>query len=217
MNFETARHNMIEQQIRPWKIIDQNALDAMEQLPRESFVPGELKASAFTDMELPIGCGQVMLSPIMEGKILQYTEIKKSDKVLEIGTGSGYLTGLLALLSEHVYTVEIHPELSQSANEKLDGEELNNISYIVADASSGFDQHGPFDVIILTGSVPVLPLSFQQSLKPGGRLFAVVGEAPAMEAQLITRLDNNQFVTENLFETVIPALENSQKPPAFQF
>lgn len=215
MNFETARHNMIEQQIRPWNVIDPIALDAIEAIPRENFVSDELKESAFSDVELPIGCNQVMLPPKIEAKILQSVQIKSTDNVLEVGTGSGYLTALLAHIAYKVTSVEIHDELSQSAAEKLAAEGIENVDFVVADAANGFSQKGSYDVIVLTGSVPQLPDSFKESLKPGGRLFAVIGSAPVMEATLITRVSSSQFSTESLFETQLPELENVIKPETF--
>lgn len=215
MNFETARHNMIEQQIRPWNVIDPVALDALESIPRENFVAEAMKESAFSDVELPIDCGQVMLSPKIEAKILQAVQVQSSDNVLEIGTGSGYLTAVLGHLAERVTSVDIHETLSQQAAAKVQAEGINNVTYFVADAANGFDQHGPFDVIILTASVPQLPDSYKQSLKVGGRLFAVIGNAPVMEATLITRVSDEQFSCEGLFETELPVLENAHKEEAF--
>jgi len=217
MNFETARHNMIEQQIRPWNVIDPVALDALESIPRENFVSDAMKESAFSDVELPIGCNQVMLPPKIEAKILQAVQVQESDNVLEIGTGSGYMTAVLAHLADRVTTVEIHDELSQQAEAKVRAEGIDNVNFIVTDAANGFEQNGPFDVIILTGSVPKLPESFKQSLKPGGRLFAVIGTAPVMEATLITRVSSSQYSTEGLFETEIPELENVIKADKFVF
>lgn len=217
MNFETARHNMIEQQIRPWNVIDPVALETMEAVPRENFVPEAMKESAFSDVELPIGCNQVMLAPKVEAKSLQAMQLKKTDNVLEIGTGSGYMTALLAQLADKVCTVEIHSELSRQAEEKLRAEGFDNITFVIDDAANGFQQGGPYDAIILTGSVPELPESFKKSLKPGGRLFAVIGTAPVMEATLISRVSSSQFSSEVLFETVIPELENVMRAERFIF
>ena len=215
MNFETARHNMIEQQIRPWNVIDPDALDAIEAIPRENFVSDELKESAFSDVELPIGCNQLMLAPKMEAKILQSTQIKKTDNVLEIGTGSGYLTALLAHLAARVTSVEIHSELSETAAARLQAEGIKNVHFVVDDAANGYGHMNSYDVIVLTGSVPELPESFKQNLKPGGRLFAVIGTAPVMEATLITRISPTQFASEVLFETQLPELENVAKDTRF--
>ncbi|MCU7799981.1 MAG: protein-L-isoaspartate O-methyltransferase [gamma proteobacterium symbiont of Lucinoma myriamae] len=208
MNFEIARHNMIEQQIRPWNVIDPVTLDALDAIPRENYVLEAMKESAFSDVELPIGHDQVMLFPKIEAKILQSVQVQKTDTVLEIGTGSGYMTALLAHLADKVCTVEIHEQLSLQAQEKLAAEGFDNVTFVVADAAKGFDQNAPYDVIILTGSVPQLPESFKQSLKKGGRLFAVIGTAPVMEATLITRVSSSQYSSEVLFETEVAALEN---------
>ncbi|MCU7817946.1 MAG: protein-L-isoaspartate O-methyltransferase [gamma proteobacterium symbiont of Lucinoma myriamae] len=208
MNFEIARHNMIEQQIRPWNVIDPVTLDALDAIPRENYVLEAMKESAFSDVELPIGHDQVMLFPKIEAKILQSVQVQKTDTVLEIGTGSGYMTALLAHLADKVCTVEIHEQLSLQAQEKLAAEGFDNVTFVVADAAKGFDQNAPYDMIILTGSVPQLPESFKQSLKKGGRLFAVIGTAPVMEATLITRVSSSQYSSEVLFETEVAALEN---------
>jgi len=215
MNFEIARHNMIEQQIRPWNVIDPVVLDTLEAVPREHYVADELKESAFSDVELPIDQNQVMLFPKIEAKILQSVQLKKTDNVLEIGTGSGYMTALLAHLAHKVCTVEIHQQLSQSAQHKLGAEGFENVTFVVDDAANGFDQYAPYDVIILTGSVPELPESFKKSLAKGGRLFAVTGTSPVMEATLITRVSSSQYSSEVLFETEIPELENVTRPELF--
>lgn len=215
MNFEIARHNMIEQQIRPWNVIDPVVLDVLEAIPRENYVSDKMKKSAFSDVELPIGHDQLMLSPKIEAKILQAVQVQKTDNVLEIGTGSGYMTALLAQLADKVCSVEIHEQLSQQAQEKLTGEGFDNVTFVVADAARGFDQNAPYDVIILTGSVPQLPEAYKQSLKKGGRLFAVIGSAPVMEATLITRVSSSQYSTEILFETEIPELENITRDKTF--
>ena len=215
MNFEIARHNMIEQQIRPWNVIDPVVLDVLEAIPRENYVPDEMKESAFSDVELPISHDQLMLSPKIEAKILHAVHVQKTDNVLEIGTGSGYMTALLAQLADKVCSVEIHEPLSQQAQEKLTEEGFDNVTFVVADAARGFDQNAPYDVIILTGSVPQLPEAYKQSLKKGGRLFAVIGSAPVMEATLITRVSSSQYSTEILFETEIPELENITRDKVF--
>lgn len=215
MNFEIARHNMIEQQIRPWNVIDPVTLDALDAVPRENYVLEAMKESAFSDVELPIDQDQVMLCPKIEAKILQSVQVQKTDNVLEIGTGSGYMTALLAHLADKVCTVEIHEQLSQQAQEKLTTEGFDNVTFVVDDAAKGFDQNAPYDVIVLTGSIPQLPESFKQSLKKGGRLFAVIGTAPVMEATLITRVSSSQYAAEVLFETEIPELENVDHAEAF--
>ncbi len=215
MNFETARHNMIEQQIRPWNVIDPVTLEVIETIPRENFVAEELTGSAFSDVELPIGHGQLMLSPKIEAKILQAVQVKETDKVLEIGTGSGYLTALLAHLAYSVTSVEIYADLSEQAQKRIAAEGIKNVNFVVADAANGYDEGGSYDVIVLTGSVPELPESFKQNLKVGGRLFAVIGDDPIMEATLITRVSDSQFAEQALFETELPVLENVTRKKAF--
>lgn len=210
MNFEIARHNMLEQQIRPWNVIDPVVLDALDCIPRENYVPIEFKESAFSDVELPIGHNQTMMSPKIEAKILQAVQVKKTDKILEIGTGSGYMTALLAHLAQQVYTIEIHESLSLAAQKVLMEEGFNNIDFFINDGTKGVTANTPYDVIILTGSVPELPDIYKKSLNKNGRLFAITGCAPVMEATLIKRVSANQFSTEVLFETELQALENMQ-------
>jgi protein-L-isoaspartate(D-aspartate) O-methyltransferase len=217
MNIEQARFNMVEQQIRPWEVLDQEVLDLLLRMRREEFVPEAYRALAFADMEIPLGHGELMLSPKMEGRILQTVEPKKTDKVLEVGTGSGYLTALLALSTRFVCSVEIVPEFSEQAAQKLKTHGIDNVTLEVGDAARGWQRTEPFDVIVLTGSVPVLSVAFQNSLAIDGRLFAVVGEAPVMRAKLITRVAPNAFHAVELFETCLAPLINAQPLSAFVF
>ena len=217
MNLELARFNMVEQQIRPWDVLDQAVLDLLFELPREEFVPEQHRALAFADLELPLGHGEVMLAPRLEARMVQELAIRPSDRILEVGTGSGYMTALLARLGAHVTSVEIVPELKAFAERNLGGHNILNVTLEQGDASRGWPQHGPYDAIVLTGSVPMLPDAFQASLTPGGRLLAVVGEAPVMTARLITRVGEQSFSSVGLFETSIPALRNAQQPERFVF
>ena len=216
MNLEQARFNMIEQQIRTWEVLDPVVLELLHQVPREDFVPYHYKGLAFADIEIPLGHGQSMLSPKMEARMLQALDLKKTDTVLEIGTGSGYMTALLAKLAQHVYSVEIIQELSHSAAQKLAAHGITNVTLEIGDGAGSWDA-GTYDAIVLTGSVPLLSEDFLHHLKPGGRLLAVVGEAPAMEAMLVTCVSQNVYRRVALFETCIPALVNAPQPERFSF
>ena len=221
MDLEQTRYNMVEQQIRPWDVLDQKVLNLLFELRREEFVPAVYRSLAFVDMEIPLGYGEVMLAPKMEARILQELQIKKTDRILEVGSGSGYLTALLAKQGEHVYSVEIVPELKAMAEKNLQAHGISNVTLEQSDAARGWPDHGPYDVIVLTGSTPVLPEAFQNSLKTGGRLFAVVGDAPVMEAVLVTCVAQEKeagvYNTISLFETCIPLLKNAQQPERFVF
>jgi protein-L-isoaspartate(D-aspartate) O-methyltransferase len=217
MNIEQARFNMVEQQIRPWEVLDQDVLDLLLQVRREEFVPEAHRNLAFVDMEIPLGHGEVMLTPKLEARMLQTVAPKKSDKVLEVGTGSGYMTALLAKSAHHVCSVEIVPEFSEQAARKLKEHGINNVALEVGDAARGWPRAELFDVIVLTGSLPVLPRVFQDSLAVGGRLFVVVGDAPVMRAKLITRVAQDAFHSTDLFETCITPLKNAQPSPQFVF
>lgn len=215
LNFEEARHNMVVQQIQPWNVKDDKVLDLLHMIPREDFVPAEFKDFAFTDMEIPLGNGQEMLAPKLEAYLLQALQIQDKDKVLEIGTGTGYLTALLASQARHVITVDIHEAFSHQAKEKLEAHNITNVTYEVGDAHLGWDAHKPYDVIVVTGSLPLLPESFQRNLSVGGRLIAFTGDAPAMEMILITRVSENEWSHQVLLETSVPALINAVEPERF--
>jgi protein-L-isoaspartate(D-aspartate) O-methyltransferase len=217
MDLERARFNMVEQQIRPWDVLDQRVLDLLLRVRREEYVPEQYQALAFTDMEIPLGHGEKMLQPKLEARILQELAIRETDQILEVGTGSGYMTALLASLGSHVYSVEILPEFTRTAAAKLAAHDIRNVTLESGDAARGWDRHAPYDVIVLTGSVPVLPPVFQKSLKPGGRLFAVVGEPPVMEARLITCITASAYNSISLFETCISPLKNALQPERFVF
>lgn len=217
MNFEETRSIMVVQQIRPWYVLDDSVLDMLYKIKREDFVPSENRSLAFVDMEIPLGYGQIMLAPKVEARILQELKITKNDKILEVGSGSGYMTALLAEKGNHVYSVEILPELKSLAEKNLKGYNIQNVTLEQGDAAQGWTKHAPYDVIALTGSIPVLPEVFKQSLNIGGRLFAIVGEDPAMQALLITRTGLTEFTTRNLFETSVTPLMNAQQPEKFLF
>ncbi|MDO9311686.1 MAG: protein-L-isoaspartate O-methyltransferase [Nitrosomonas sp.] len=217
MNLEQTRFNMVAQQIRTWNVLDDNILDLLYKIKREEFVPAENRAMAFVDMEIPLGYGQVMLTPKMEARIVQELHVKKTDKILEVGSGSGYLTALLADRGAHVYSVEIIPELKTFAENNLKAHEITNVTIELGDAARGWSKNEPYDVIVITASTPGLPDAFQKSLNPGGRLFAIVGEDPVMEALLITCIAPGEFTTTKLFETNTPPLINALQPTRFTF
>ncbi len=217
MNIEQARFNMIEQQIRPWEVLDPQVLDLLFVVKREDFTPPAYRNLAFADMEIPLGGGQVMLAPKIEAKMLQELTIKKTDKVLEIGTGSGYMAALLAARAEHVITVEIRTELAATAKANLERAGITNVSVEVGDGAEGWSQCRPYDAIVVSGSLPSVPAALLKQLRVGGRLAVVVGEAPVMEAQLITCTAEGVYNTVNLFETVIPALDGAETRENFSF
>jgi protein-L-isoaspartate(D-aspartate) O-methyltransferase len=217
MDIERARYNMIESQIRTWEVLDQTVLDTLSALKREEFVPAQYRPLAFVDMEIPIGHGEVMLPPKLEARLLQELTLRKGDRVLEVGTGSGYVTALLAALAGLVYSVEIHPDLSAGAAARLAAHGIENVTLEVGDAARGWKRHAPYDAILLTGSLPILPGSWREQLAPGGRLLAVVGDPPAMTARLVTCVSAGAYNEVGLFETCIAPLRNAPQPERFVF
>jgi protein-L-isoaspartate(D-aspartate) O-methyltransferase len=217
MDFERARFNMVEQQIRTWEVLDQRVLDLLFKVRREDFVPPEYRELAFAELEIPLGHGEKMLQPRIEARMVQELAPSETDRILEVGTGSGYMTALLAALGAHVYSVDIVPDFVRGAAERLAAHGVRNVTLDIGDAARGWDKHGPYDAIILTGSVPLLSESFRQSLKSGGRLLAVVGDPPAMEAQLITNAGGGAYNSVVLFETCIAPLRNAPRPERFVF
>jgi len=217
MNIEQARFNMIEQQIRPWEVLDQRVLDLMSEVPREDFVPKDYRQLAFADTNIPLPHDQVMMSPKLEGRLLQALMLTPKDTVLEIGTGSGYLTALLAKSTRHVDSVDIFADVVETAQDQLNALNINNVSLQVGDAINGWNTDTHYDVIVLTGSVPLLQSHFQEQLKEGGGLFAIVGDEPVMEAWLINRVVGNNLDTEVLFETSLPPLLGAPTPARFTF
>ncbi len=221
MNFEQARTNMVEQQIRTWDVLDQDVLDLLYAVPREDFVPVAYRALAFTDMEIPlepgVPQGERMMAPRMEARIVQELTVRKSDHVLEVGTGSGYLTALLAHRAAHVRSIEIKPGLAEFGRANLSRHGVENVVLETGDASRGWPAHAPYDVIVLCGSTPALPQSFLEQLAPGGRLFAVVGDAPIMVAKLWTCSAPGLHASVELFDTVVAPLINAERPSRFDF
>ena len=214
---ERARFNMVEQQIRPWEVIDPRVLDVLQLVPRDRFVPPAYRALAYADIEVPLAHGETMLAPKIEAKLLQALAIRPTDRVLEVGTGSGYLTACLARLGGHVVSIERHPDLLAEAETRLAGLGIGNVGLVAGDVFTAGLPDAPFDVIAVTGSVPALPDSLAALLNEGGRLFAVIGEPPAQAATLVTRMRGDVFRREALFETVVPPLAGAPKPTAFVF
>jgi protein-L-isoaspartate(D-aspartate) O-methyltransferase len=217
MNLEQMRSNMVEQQIRTWEVLDQEVLDLLYLVPREEFVAPEHRALAFSDLELPLPDGERMWTPKMEARVLQELAPKKQDLVLEVGTGSGYLTALLAHRSGHVHSVEIKPRLAELGRKNLARHGVDNVTLHAGDGARGWPRQAPYDIIVLTGSTPVLPQELLDGLAPGGRLFAVVGEAPAMAARLVNCTAPGACRSDDLFETVVAPLANAAQPPRFRF
>ena len=214
---ERARFNMVEQQIRPWDVLDKRVLDTLFKIPREHFVPTEQRAFAFSDTPLPIGHGETMLPPVVEGRILQSLAVGPHERVLEIGTGSGFFTACLAHLGHSVHSVDIHPDFTQSAAEKLAALNIERVVLETGDAVNGWASNERFDVIVLTGAVQRTPESYRQQLNVGGRLFAIVGSEQNMSGIMVTRQANDQFDTQNLFETRTRYLKGAEPKPQFSF
>lgn len=221
MNIETARFNMIEQQIRPWEVLDGQVLSLLSVVKRENFVPLAHKALAFADMEIPLQSsgakGQCMLAPKVEARLLQDANIQATDKVLEIGTGSGYMAALLAQQAASVLSLEIDATLAQSARTNLQNAGIANVEVRQADGSQGAPADGPFDVIVLSGSVPEVPQHLLNQLKMGGRLLAIVGEDPVMRASVITRNGETQWQTSEPWDTMAPRLQGFPEHNRFSF
>jgi protein-L-isoaspartate(D-aspartate) O-methyltransferase len=217
MDLEQARYNMIEQQIRTWEVLDPTVLDLLAEVKREDFVPQVYQSLAFVDMEIPLGHGEAMWAPKLEARALQTLQVKANERVLEVGTGSGYLTALLAAQAGEVVTVEIHGDLKEEAERRFRAHGLTHIQTRLGDAARDWPEDGAFDVIALTGSLPLPPEAYLKRLNPGGRLFAIVGEGPVMTAQLITCVASGAFRTHSLFETCIKSLVNALEPERFVF
>ena len=216
MNIEHARFNMIEQQIRPWGVLDSSVLSALEKVPREAFVPPEFRHLAFADIEIPIGRGQTMMEPKLSARLLQALAPQPGEKILEIGTGSGYVTALLAHAGATITTVDIYPDLLESAAAVLGALGVDNVSLEAGDASAGWSKGDAWDGILLTTSVPQLPAAFAESLAPGGRAVAVIGEAPAMEAVRAERDPTGSLLMTSLFDTQLPPMVNAKDTHVFQ-
>ncbi len=216
MDTLAARQQMVDQQIRTWEVLDPRVLDAMSSVPREAFVPAQYLELAFADAPIPIGFGQSMLAPKLQGRILQALSVAAGDSVLEVGSGTGYLSAILSLLGGATRSIDIHPQLTLSATANLRTVAAARVEFETRDAFSSAPL-GEYDVIAVTGSLPVYDSRFERSLRIGGRLFAIVGEAPVMDAMLVRRVDSAEWIRESLFETVIEPLINATAAQRFVF
>jgi protein-L-isoaspartate(D-aspartate) O-methyltransferase len=217
MNIEQARFNMIEQQIRPWDVLDQEVLNLLQVVKREDFVPAVYKNLAFVDSEIPLPGGENMFTPKLEARLLQEVGVKKHENVLEIGTGSGYMAALLAYKGRHVTSVEIDSGLKELAEKNLAANGVSNVTVELGNGAQGWSKGAPYDVIVISGALPVLPDAFLQQVKVGGRIVAIIGEAPFMTAQLITRVSDSAYDTRALFETSVKPLAQALTPSRFTF
>ena len=217
MNIEQARFNMIEQQIRPWNVLDQDVLNLLQVVKREDFVPAAYKNLAFVDTEIPLPGGENMFTPKLEARLLQEVGLKKHENVLEIGAGSGYMAALLAYKGRHVTSVEILPELKALAEKNLAANGVSNVTVELGNGAQGWAKAAPYDVIVISGSLPVLHEAFLQQIKVGGRIAAIVGNGPFMSAQLVTRVSETAYDTVTLFETSVKPLAMAVTPSSFTF
>lgn len=217
MNIEQARFNMIEQQIRPWDVLDLEVLGLLSIVKRENFVPAAYRDLAFADLELPLPGGHKMLFPRVEARVLQELAVKKHENVLLIGAGSGYLAALFAARAQHVTAVEIDPVVAKLAEDNLRNNGVTNAEVVLGDGSRGWPEKAPYDVICVAGGLPVVPQEMLEQLKTGGRLSAFVGGRPVMKAQIITRIDDKQYRVADVFETYVDHLVNAIEPSRFKF
>jgi protein-L-isoaspartate(D-aspartate) O-methyltransferase len=217
MDTETARFNMIEQQIRPWEVLDTRVLALLHEVHREDYVPPAYRNMAFADMNIPLEHGQVMMQPKQEARLIQELALNPEDLVLEIGTGSGHVTALLAHLAGHVDTVDIFPDFIESAKSKLSRHGIRNVTFHEGDAARGWESNQTYDAIFLTGSVAELPTAFKGLLASGGRLAAIIGRDPVLEAVLVEHLGGQQYRTTSLFDTSLPPLIHGEAVPSFVF
>lgn len=217
MNIEQARFNMIEQQIRPWNVLDQDVLDLLVVVKREEYVPAACRSLAFADTEIPLAGGEAMFTPKMEARLLQEVQLKKHETVLEIGAGSGYMAALLAHKGRQVTTVEILPELKAMAESNLAKNGVTNVTVELGNGAQGWANGAPFDVIVISGALEVLPEAFLKQVKVGGRIAAILGVAPAMTANIITRVSETAYDTVKVFETNVKYLSAAVTPSHFTF
>lgn len=217
MNFDQARQNMVENQVRPWEVLDGRVLDVLRQVRREDFVPPAHRQFAFADLNLPLGHGEVMMKPVLEGRVLQALELKPEDSVLEIGTGSGFLTACLAKLAAQVTSVDIHEDFTAAASQRLQAAGITNAQLVTGDAVNTWQPQGTFDAMVVTGAVYRIPDRFLGWLKPGGRLLVIRGESPVQQVLVLTHEGNGRYREESLFETDLPYLAHAEPPRRFVF
>jgi protein-L-isoaspartate(D-aspartate) O-methyltransferase len=217
MNFDQARFNMVEQQVRPWEVLDARVLELLESTHREDFVPVRYRKMAFADIAIPLDHGQTMMKPVVEGRLLQALELKNDETVLEIGTGSGFITACLAKMAKHVVSVDIYEQFSKEAASRLKEIRLENVEFATGDVMNGWQPEQAHDVVVVTGSVQEIPDHFRGWVNPGGRLFVICGDSPAMEAKILTKLNATEWREESLFETDLARLVNAEKAPEFEF
>ena len=217
MNVEQARFNMIEQQIRPWDVLDTSVLELLSVVRREDFVPSAHHSQAFMDLELPLGGGRCLLAPRVEARLVQDLNLSKRDTVLQVGAATGYVTALLGHKAQRVIGLEADATLAAQARANLRKAGVNNAEIVQTDGSSGLPAQAPYDAILLTGSVAAVPQSLLDQLKVGGRLLAIVGQEPVMQATLFTRVDSGQFSRQELFDTLANRLPGFAEPSRFQF
>lgn len=217
MNLEQARYNMVEQQIRPWAVLDTDTLELLMMVRREDFVPAALRNLAYADTAIPLGHGAEMLHPVFEGHALQALHLKKHSKVLEVGTGSGYMAALLAAHAEQVWTVEIEPALAASAKARLQQAGIGNVAVEVGDGLKGLPAQAPFDAIMVSGAVTQIPDALLAQLKVGGKLFAIVGAGPVQTMEVVTRISDSEYQTKKVLEAGAQLLRNAAPAPAFTF
>lgn len=216
MKTDYARQQMVEQQVRAWEVLDPDILDVLKEIPREQFVPPGYETLAFADTEIPIGHGQFMMTPTIEGRVLQSLTPRAGEDVLEVGTGTGFLAACLARLSASVTSIDIYDDFLTSAEASFEDTGVENVELLSMDATESLPD-AQYDVIAVTGSIETFDPRFVMALKPGGRLFVVVGKEPVMDARLVTRTGDNDWRTESLFETSLAPLENAALPPQFSF
>ncbi|MCP4047831.1 MAG: protein-L-isoaspartate O-methyltransferase [Gammaproteobacteria bacterium] len=217
MNFDQARFNMVEQQVRTWEVLDDQVLKLLETTLREDFVPVRYRKMAFSDMAIPLDHDQSMMKPVVEGRLLQSLELKPDETVLEIGTGSGFITACLAQMAKRVVSVDVHEQFTTKAAAILKEKDIGNVELETGDAMTGWQPEQAHDVVVVTGSVEDIPDHFRGWVNPRGRLFVVSGDEPAMEAKLLTKLNATEWREESLFETDLARLINAEKAPEFEF